>query len=370
MNANEERIAIFMPSLRGGGAEKVMLNLARGFLEQGMKIDLVVAQAEGPYLQDLPAEIRVVDLGARRVRHSVPGLARYLRNTRPTGLLSAMGHANMAAVLARLLAGVPTRVVATLHNTMAPQISGTSSLKSRFMLWIAGRCHSMADAVVAVSGGVAEDAAELMKLPRKKIQVIYNPVVNEQLFQRAAEPLIHDWFRPGSPPVVLSVGRLTEQKDYGVLVHAISRVRESMAVRLLILGEGEQRQELQDLVNELGMSEEVLLPGFVPNPYQYMRLAKLFVLSSRWEGLPTVLIEALALGIPIVSTDCPSGPVEILKGGRLGRLVPVGDVEALAAAIGKALSAPEATGEDPDLQRFTTASALQAYRRLLQGAQG
>jgi len=198
--------------------------------------------------------------------------------------------------------------------------------------------YPWADKVVAVSKGVADDLVRITRLPKDKIQVIYNPVVTSEFFIKAEEPLDHPWFKPGEPPVILGVGRLTEAKDFPTLIRAFTLVRKERPARLMILGEGEDRPKLDALVKELGLEKDVALPGFVENPYKYMKRAAVFVLSSKWEGLPTVLIEAMALGTPVVSTACPSGPSEILEGGKWGRLVPVGDVEALAKAIVEALS--------------------------------
>jgi glycosyltransferase involved in cell wall biosynthesis len=193
--------------------------------------------------------------------------------------------------------------------------------------------YPWADAIVAVSKGVADDLARVARLPRDRIKVIYNPVVTEALFRKAEEPLEHPWFLSGCPPVILGVGRLTAAKDFPTLIRAFARVRESQLARLLILGEGEKRDSLEKLVRELRLERDVSMPGFMDNPYAYMRKSSIFVLSSCWEGLPNVLIEAMACGCQVISTNCPSGPEEILRGGHYGKLVPVGDAEALAKAI-------------------------------------
>jgi glycosyltransferase involved in cell wall biosynthesis len=172
-----------------------------------------------------------------------------------------------------------------------------------------------------------------MGIPRSHIQVIYNPIVTPDLQAKAKAPLEHPWFRSGEPPVILAAGRLTAQKDYSMLIRAFARVRQVRPARLMILGEGEDRPILEELARQLGVEQDVSLPGFVMNPYPYMAHAALFVLSSRWEGLPTVLVEALYCGAPLIATDCPSGPREILRDGQYGQLVPVGDDIFLARAI-------------------------------------
>lgn len=330
---NHQRIALFLPSLRGGGAERVMVNLARAFTERGLQVDLVLAKAEGPYLSHVPSEVRIVDLQASRVLASFPGLVRYIRRECPRALLAALDHANVLAVWARKLAGVPTRVVVSIHSNPSQAAAGARSLRARLMPLLVELTYPLADAVIAVSQGVAEDLMRLARLSPAKVEVIYNPVVTADLFEKAEEPLEHPWFAPGEPPVVLGVGRLTSAKDFPTLIRAFALVRRECPARLMILGEGEERPMLEALVRELGVDEDVSLPGFVDNPYAYMKRARVFVLSSAWEGFGNVLVEAMALGTPVVATNCRSGPNEILEGGKWGRLVPVGDVEALARAI-------------------------------------
>jgi glycosyltransferase involved in cell wall biosynthesis len=333
----KKHIALFLPSLRGGGAEKVMVNLALGFVEQGLKVDLVLAKAEGPYLSRVPEEVRVVDLGARRVLYSLPGLVRYLRRERPQAMLSALNYANIVAIWAKLLARVQTHLVVSEHNTLSCSTQNASSVRVKLLPLLIKIFYPYADAVVAVSHGVAEDLITMTGLPMEKVKVIYNPVITPELFAKAEEPLDHPWFRPGEPPVVLGVGRLTQQKDFPTLIRAFALVRKERPARLMILGEGEERPKLEALVRELRLEEDVALPGFVDNPYKYMKRAAVFVLSSRWEGFGIVLVEAMALGTPVVATDCPSGPAEILENGKWGHLVPVGEPLHLARAILKIL---------------------------------
>lgn len=328
-----KNIALFLPSLRGGGAERVMLNLARGFAEQGQEIDLVLAKAEGPYLSQVPSDVRVVDLRASRVLASLPALVCYLKREQPTAILSAMDHANIVALWARKIARVKSRVIVSVHNTLSRSTVNADTSRGRLMPRLIRMFYPWADAIVAVSKGVADDLAKTTGLPRERIRVIYNPVVTPELLEKAREPLAHPWLEPGQPPVILSVGRLTKQKDYPNLIRAFARVRSKRPARLMILGEGEERPKLEALVRELGLEADVSLPGFVDNPYAYMARAAVFVLSSAWEGFGNVLVEAMAVGTPVVATDCPSGPAEILENGKWGRLVPVGAPEMLADAI-------------------------------------
>jgi len=360
----DSRIALFLPSLRGGGAERVMVNLARGFSKCGLAVDLVLVKAEGPYLSQVPPEVRVVDLSASRVLASLPSLTSYLRRERPKALLSALDHANVVALWAQKIAKVPSRVVVSVHSTPSQAAANAKSLKARLMpLWIRS-FYPWAHAVVAVSQGVAEDLVRITGIPKEKVRVIYNPVVTPELFAKAEEPLEHPWFAPGEPPVVLGVGRLTAAKDFTTLIRAFALVRRECRARLMILGEGEERPKLEALVRELDLEDDVALPGFVENPYKYMKRAGVLVLSSAWEGFGNVLVEAMALGTPVVSTDCPNGPAEILEGGKWGKLVPVGDVEALARAILVGMDEKRGRGTEGAM-RFYLEKIIEEYREVL-----
>lgn len=342
-----------------------MVTLANGFAARGLAVDLVLAKAEGPYLDDVAPSARVVDLGARGVLASLPALVGYLRREQPRAMLSAMNHANVIALLARRLAGGRTRLVVSEHNNLSQSMTVEPSRRGRLMPWFMRRTYPWADGVVAVSAGVADDLARVIALPHESITVIYNPVVGEQTLSGANAEVDHPWLAPGEPPVVLGVGRLTDQKDFSALLSAFDRLCAQRPVRLLILGEGELRPQLEALVRKLNLEGDVQLLGFIANPLAYMARAAVFVLSSKWEGLPTVLIEAMACGTPVVSTDCPSGPSEILEGGKWGRLVPVGDVAALAEAMAATLDEPEYPDVATRGAAFNVEQAVTAYLRVL-----
>lgn len=362
------RVAIYLPSLRGGGAERVMVTLANAFAERGYATDLVLATAEGPYLKDVSDQVRVVDLHAGRVSKALLPLARYLRRERPRAMLSAMDHANVVAVAARLLARVPCRLVVSERSTISVDAARAQDAVARAVYALVPWAYRRADAIVAVSREAAADLERFARLPAGSVRAIYNPFDLERIARLAAEPLTHPWFGPGQPPVVLAIGRLTEQKDFPSLIRAFAAVRSCRPVRLLILGEGELRGELEALVRTCGLTaDDVQMPGFVANPFAYLARCAVFVLSSRWEGLPGVLIEALACGAPVVSTDCPSGPREILEDGRWGRLVPVGDVEALAAAILATMAEPQHPDVVARARDFGADGAVDEYLEALLG---
>lgn len=379
MSAREPaRIALYVHSLHGGGAERVVLDLADLFRRAGHHAEVVVGTFSGAYSADVPEGLMVRRLGSGLLRPlarwqalradpggfahlarpvlfpakpsktvgELPGLVDYLRTERPDALLSVLSYGNLVAIWARRLAGVPTRVVVSERNTLSQSCIATKSRQRRWryrhLPALIARTYPMADAITTVSDGVADDLASMTGLPRDRLVTVYNPVVTGRLIERLQEPFDHPWFQPGEPPVVLAAGRLRPQKDFETLLAAIALVRKQRHVRLVVLGEGPERAALEARARALGLEDDLVLPGFVRNPFVYMARARVFALSSRFEGLPGTLIQAMACGCPVVSTDCPSGPREILEGGRHGELVPVGDAATLAGAIERALVSPVA----------------------------
>ena len=356
----ERPVAFFLPSLEGGGAERVMLNLAAEFAERGVRTDLVLASAQGPYLRLVPPSLRIVDLQATRLLRSLRPLAAYLKRERPRALVAALDHANLIAMAAARFAGRDVHTVISLHCAYTRQIEA-AGIRTTAVTWLMGRLHRWAHAIVAVSEGVAEDAVGSIGIPRDRIEVIYNPVITPALVPSSIEPAAHPWFSDGGAPVVLGVGRLVPQKNFQLLIEAFARVRAQRPVRLVILGEGPERPALEALIARHGVQDVVALPGFVQNPYACIARAAVFVLSSDFEGLPTVLIESLALGTPVVATDCETGPREILRGGLHGELVPVGDAQGLAAAMNRALDAPRSRPDAAALRPYTLDVAVDQF---------
>jgi glycosyltransferase involved in cell wall biosynthesis len=367
-------LAIYLPSLDGGGAEVVMLRLAVALAERGLRTDLVLARARGPYVSEVPDSIRLVDLRARTpvVATKTAKLALYLRRERPATVLSALDVVNTALV-ARLVARAPARILLTVHTHLSRQFEdkpdfGVAAVRRALIRLL----YPPTDRLIAVSRGVADDVARIARIPPERVQVIHNPVITDELVRRAGEPADHPFLAPGLPPVILAVGRLVRQKDYATLIEAFSRVRARRPARLLILGDTDPREPrvpdaLAAQVRDLGLEADVSLAGFVANPQAYMARAAVMALSSIYEGLPTVLTEALAVGTTVVATDCESGPREILDGGRFGVLVPVGDPQALAEGLLAALERPH----DPDVLRargddFRAPRAAAEYLRVIE----
>ena len=392
-------VAIFVRSFGGGGgAERVMLNLASALAARGNPLDLVMGRREGHFLEEIPDTVTVVDLAIGSPRRllpalwamphvawrlgtaaltpkaawllsAVPALTAYLNRRRPAALLSALGYPNVAALLARRSGATPTRVVVSEHNHLSTSAAHARKRHERTFPNLATRLYPAADGIVAVSHGVADDLARTLRLPRSRITTIYNPIFRSEIAIEALARPAHAWLAPDAPPVLLGIGKLKPQKDFACLIRAFARVRATRPVRLILLGDGPQREALLALARTLGVADAVALPGFVANPFAYLGRAAAFVLSSVWEGLANVVIEALACGCPVVSTDCPSGPAEILDGGKYGRLVPVGDDAALANAISATLDAPPDREPLRDRARdFSVDLAVDRYQRVLLGA--
>ena len=337
-------IALLLPSLAGGGAERMTINLARGLAERDLHVDLVLGHADGPYRNLVPDKVRPIDLRRRQMIATLGPLVRYLRRERPRALIAAMNHASIVALWAARLARTKTPIYASVRSQLSVEAHRSPLLGDRMMPLLARAFFPWARAVIAVSAGVADDLRSRVGLDPGLIRVIHNPVVTPDLALLAAESPAHPWLADPVVPVILGAGRLTEQKDFATLIRAFALVQAVRPCRLVILGEGPERTALEGLAQRLGVVDAVSLPGFQANPFACMRTASLFVLSSAWEGLPGVLIQAMACGTPVVSTDCPSGPREILgtEAAALGPLVPVGDSSALARAILDTLAKPPA----------------------------
>jgi glycosyltransferase involved in cell wall biosynthesis len=364
-----KRLAFFMPSLGCGGVERVLLRLASAFADRGFAVDIVVARAEGffndgSFVALVPKSVNVIDLRKSRILLCLPALTEYLRRARPDALLSAMDHANIVALWAKVLAKSETRVVVSVHSTASRESDG-SALKRLVMRKLLPFVLPRAAGVVAVSKGAAGDYERYMNLAPGSVKVIYNPVIGSDVPGLAAQEPPHPWFANKTTPLVLGVGRLTPAKDYPLLIKAMASVHARAGARLVILGDGPERPKLAELIKKAGLEKAIDMPGFSDNPFSYMKRADVLALSSEWEGLPTVLIEAMATGTPVVSTDCPSGPAEILENGKWGRLVPPGDADALANALVETLKDPR---RDQSLSRaadFSVETIIRDYAEVL-----
>lgn len=361
-----KRIALFTTMLGCGGAEKVMLYLAEGFLARGYMVDVVLVRPGGEFFERIQAGAAVAVLNCRKPLDALIPLTKYLRRVRPYILISTLSHVNWVACLAAYLARSDTRCLITEANTPSVELRESNKM-NRMLLPLMLKLMANSATVVAMSKGAGVDLAQTIGWPLDKVHAIYNPVINpEEWVQLCKEPAPHPWFSPKDQTVVISVGRLHRQKGFDILLQAFSQLLEKLDARLLILGEGPDRCSIEALRNELKLTGVVDLPGYVPNPAAYIARSDLYVLSSRWEGLGNVLIEAMACGVPLVATDCPNGPREILDGGRFGKLVPPDDPGALAFAMEEALSNPQPANPPQEwLQQFTVEYALDRYLEVM-----
>ena len=362
-----KKIAFYIPSMDGGGAERVTLTLVNALAEKNLSVDLVLNRVEGAYLKEVSKKVNIVNLNTPRVLKSLLPLSRYMKQERPDIVISVMNYVNVITVLAKMISGNNAKVILTEHGTLSSSLGTSKWISNLILKTMMSWTYKKSDFIVAVSNGVADDLSKQIKVNRNKITTIYNPVVTPNLLEKSQDSslLIHPWFDKNAPPVILGVGRLEKEKDFETLINAFAKVRAEKECYLVILGEGRLRSKLELLINELDLQDNVQLPGFVDNPYIWMLNADLFVLSSIHEGFGNVLVEAMACGTPVVSTDCPSGPNEILEGGKWGELVPVGNVESLSDAIIKAISKSDTTNVQERAGFFSVENSVNKYLELL-----
>jgi glycosyltransferase involved in cell wall biosynthesis len=326
-----------------------MKNLLPAIAGRGVNVDLLHVRDHGPYLE-ARGNLEVIKLGTRHAYSSLLPLTRYLRERQPDALLSDKDRVNRVAILAGAMSGAPTRIIVRTGTTVSMDLRSRRPL-DRFLTWSSMRyLYRRADTIILPSGAAAEDFLKVTKLHPAKVIAIPSPIATPDLYNQAAEPVEDPWLSEKAVPIIVGIGELSGRKDFDTLVRAFAEVRKTRGARLVIYGEGRRRPSLEALVKEMGLSEDVQLPGFCENPYPALARADLYVHSSRQEGAPVALMEAIALGVPSVSTDCPSGPAEILQGGKYGRLVAVGDVGAMAHAMLDYLETP------PDRQQVKRAS--------------
>jgi len=369
---NEKKIAFLLESLKLGGIGRLTLLLAEELADRGYQVDLVLLKKQGQYLKQVPSNVRIVDLKAKKLLLSSHLIGSYLKRENAAVLISANERVNIMALLAKKLFRVKTKLIISVHVNNSEAIARQeASIYKKLVILVARRIYRWADKVVAVSKGVAEDLEKLFLVSRDKIDVIYNPVISKDIGKKANEAVDHPWLNQDRLPVILGVGRLIRQKDFSTLVKSFYEIKKEIAdAKLIILGEGEERLKLEREINELELNDDVDLPGYVENPYSYMKKSEVFVLSSAWEGFGNVLVEAMAVGTPVVSTECPSGPTEILEGGKYGPLVAVGDAGSLAAAAINILKdPPESSFLIRRAQDFSVDKAVNKYLEILKDFQ-
>jgi glycosyltransferase involved in cell wall biosynthesis len=361
-------VAFLISDFGDGGVERMLVNTSNALSEIGIRTSLLVPKRELPFLGGLRREVSLVPLGNEE-GPALVRLRRFLIEDRPRIVITAKLKDDALAVRARSLSDTETRLFFRVGNPLGFRLEmrTLNPLRRWWTLRKLRMLYSSADGYIAVSAGIAEDLVETLRVPADKVCVLPNPTITPALFSLAEQPPEHPWFIDGgSAPIILGIGGLRHQKNFGALVQAFAQVRAERPCRLLILGEGRQRPRLLQLADELGVGRDVSLPGWQSNPFGYLARAAVFVLSSLWEGSPNALVEAAALGVPVVAFDCVSGPRDILGNGRYGELVPVGNVAALARGIRKSLDRPRSS----ELTRraalpYTMRASAEAYARAL-----
>lgn len=368
-----------------------MLYLAQEFSRRGHKVDLILARYEGAYVHQVQGDIKTqalkktsriaglfsillpLGLDLNRLRlimlprflTLVSGLKQYLNQNQPHVIITALHNCNLSAIVAgRCVQGKPL-IVVTEHIALSQFVRSVPNRRKKLLPSIKN-LYPLADGIVAVSDGVRKDLSAVADIPAERIDVIFNPVITDQMTSMAAESPGHPWLNEGEHYKILAVGRLAKQKDYVTLIRAFQMVKDVVPAKLIILGEGKDRGRLEALITDLKLSEFIDLPGFMQNPFVFMAHSDLFVMSSIIEGLPTVLFEAMASGCEVISTDCPYGPSEILQGGKYGTLVPANDPKSLADAIVEAYEKKPRFEKARDYARqFTAQRAADQYLQLI-----
>lgn len=362
-------IVFYTRQLHNGGVDRVVFNLAEEFRDRGLAPAILVDvdNPYSPFRSLIPEGVRYDVLEARGPLSRLMKLRAYLGRHRPRAVMcTSFGFPNLYAVAVRWTTDVRFRLMLTEHCFPSVDRAGPRPWQARYWFFpLAHLLYPRADSIVAVSRGTANDLARVIGIDPATVDCIYNPIVSERMLDQAREPIDHPWFADGAPPVVIAVGRLEPQKNFALLIRAFARLRGTIDCRLMILGDGGERERLEALVAGLGIGRDVALPGFVANPHAYVAKARLFVLSSDFESLANVVIEAMAVDTPVVATDCPSGPAEALGGGRYGRLVPVGDEAALLAAMRDELRTEPRRVPDDWMDQFTTRVSADRYLELL-----
>lgn len=341
MTADAPRIAIFLATSGQSGVDRAAKNLIPELARRGYEVDLLKVRRHGPELPEIPAGVRVVDLGHAHVFACVFAVARYLRRERPAVLLTDKNRVNQTGLLARWLAGAyRTRLIFWIGTPPSRELAQRSRLTQQGRKMMTRLLYPLAERYLADSDGVAEDFSAYANIPRERVTVVPRPVVPRALFESPPPRPDHPWFAQGQPPVILGVGELSPGKDFATLLRAFARLRGEQHCRLVLIGKGRLREALLRQAAGLGVAEDVELTGFRTDVYAFMAHAAVLALTSLREGLSFVLIEAMACGTPVASTDCPTGPRAVLDHGRYGPLVPMGDDAALAECLRQLLRAP------------------------------
>jgi glycosyltransferase involved in cell wall biosynthesis len=334
-------VTLFIPTLAAGGAERATLNLAEAMTAKKLDVTLLVQRPEGELVKEIPENIKVESLNCSRSLFAFIPLILFLRRNRPDFFIANMGHGNIISLWARALSTTTIKIIVCQHSMLSAECQAHAGWQYKILPWLYRRFLPWADAVVAVSSAVAADLNRVTQISSNHITTIHNAVVGPDFMQRSEQPCPHPWFAENTPPVILGIGRLSEEKDFPTLIQAFALACKSKDLRLVIIGQGPQLNKLKGLASSLSIGEYVDCPGFTANPLPYIKRAAILAVSSKYEGMSNVLVEALACGTNVISTNCPGGPAEILECGHYGALVPVSDPNAMAQTILATLQNPK-----------------------------
>lgn len=364
---NNIKLILFIPNLSGGGAERVFVNLAEIFTERGIDVELVVGNAVGE-LAPFVKNINVLDLRSSSVIRSIIPLMRHIQKSKPDILLSGMPHANLAAIIAIKLSRTKCRVIASVHENAFFAFQHIS-LYEKFILYSLKFAYFFCNGFTAVSRGLLKSSESYYKesLPQQRTS-IYNPIIKDLTSINIAKYIPQKGNE--KPYKIISAGRLSHEKNFRMLINAFSKLEDKRNFTLTIYGEGPERSALEKLISDLQLEELIKLPGYTHNLADELAQSDLFVMTSLWEGFGNVLVEALAAGCQVISSDCESGPREILSDGKYGQLIPVNDVDALVKAINKARSGPKPLFDLDMLKPFTFKSVGDQYIKLFEAVSG
>lgn len=355
-------IALLTPTL-DGGVGRVFLLLAKGFKKRGFSVAIWTI-AGGAYAKEAEKSVPVEYLNVERARKIIKPLIKFLKEKKPEVVLAASFHINCIAVLSKIFSRSKSKLFLAEHTSLDAAFKTLLFHKSFVAKALVRSLYKKTDGLIAVSKGVAESVARYAKIPNDSVKVVYNPVITEEMMKLSQESVTHPFFDQ-TEPVMLAVGRLSSEKDYPTLIEAFKKVNQIKKAKLIIVGDGPEKSEIENKIHNLKLSDRVSLIGSSENPYPYFKKSNLYILSSIREGLPTTLIEALALKTPIVSTDAPSGPREILRDGKYGKLVPVKNVAALADAILETVNSDKINIPDEAIAPYKTEAAVENYLKIL-----
>lgn len=337
MNKDKKVVAFFLPSMEPGGTERNVVNIVNNIDREKYALSLVLGKASGDFIKQINKDVSIINSNRSSSLGLFLKLVDYFKTERPDIFVSSFTRINIICIVAKIFARVNTKIIATEHAVFSfLQIIAKTPWRrffaKIFLPGISKLVYPLADSIICVSRGIADDLIKIVNC-KNKIKVINNPIINKEIYELLKEPIYEKDFLDANKPIILAVGRLVKCKDYPTLFKAFRLVLKNFPAKLVILGKGPEEKYLINLVDKLGLAENIFFAGFKKNPYKYMNKASVFVLSSMQEGFGNVIVEAMACGTPVVSTDCPVGPGEIIQDKINGLLVPPQDEKALADAI-------------------------------------